>query len=510
MADEKISDLNNLDLNNIIKELCEKIETVSNQVQSLCESKVILEQQLRVTQNQLQQLIEKYEIRDGRNPTNTLSNKQNLRETTSSRVITVKAPPAENNIQAVTTQVPAEEKESLSCVSCVAKTKEQLTQCIPSVDSRPRNFSCTDNPTDCTHRLADENFPVAQEGIRSQKCPFSNFNTQTKPEVKSKKNHIRINVEPREKSEKGSLIQSPFDPISAALCGNKSPLSAPASTKCPIRFLNQHSPEEIAQYLETHKHEIPRSHAICVKRQQKNEKHVRNLDAKYGSLANIIQGLGQKHKPLLPEKKDSPENGSVSSQRLQTWAQNLSTDEIEHEDEHEARENDHNREPRSDRQLKEVRVGESPSRPWGISVPVFNNLDDKKLEAPSPIHESGELDTGLASIRTLRQNLFVETTPPQNPPAPDQTKCNHLDPEQDRPFTNHEQHTAKFSFLRTSNPTERSVFNIPLSEAQAQPNFLQTPNVTTSEGNRQPQMIFTGPVLIGYSVDEAVAFTKQA
>ena len=63
-------------------------------------------------------------------------------------------------------------------------------------------------------------------------------------------------------------------------------MEAPENTDvgvCPIRFLDQHSPEEVATYFEKHKHELPRSHEVCVRRYQKNEEQIRKLDAKYGS-----------------------------------------------------------------------------------------------------------------------------------------------------------------------------------------------------------------------------------
>jgi len=66
--------------------------------------------------------------------------------------------------------------------------------------------------------------------------------------------------------------------------------------------MDQHSPEEIAKYFENHKHEIPRSHAICVNRFQRNGESMRQIDEKYGNLVNMIQGLGQKHKPCYQVK----------------------------------------------------------------------------------------------------------------------------------------------------------------------------------------------------------------
>ncbi|CRK12934.1 hypothetical protein BN1723_017316, partial [Verticillium longisporum] len=72
------------------------------------------------------------------------------------------------------------------------------------------------------------------------------------------------------------------------------------AAKCPIRYLDQHSPEEIAHYVETHKHELPRSHEVCVRRYQRSEDQIRKLDAKYGNLVSMVQCLSTLHKPMLP------------------------------------------------------------------------------------------------------------------------------------------------------------------------------------------------------------------
>ncbi|KAL9625418.1 MAG: hypothetical protein Q9160_000481 [Pyrenula sp. 1 TL-2023] len=157
--------------------------------------------------------------------------------------------------------------------------------------------------------------------------------------------------------------------------------------KCPIRFLDQHSPEEVAQYFENHKHEIPRSHEVCVKRYQKNSDSIRQLDAKYGNLVSMIQGLGVKHKQYLPDgdlneiEDKSEEDGGQDSRSVKQWAEDVSHGpSVPASSEHQVAPshvetdkyvNDEDpRIPHFERPLREVRVGESPSRPWGISVPL--------------------------------------------------------------------------------------------------------------------------------------------
>ncbi|KAL8690438.1 MAG: hypothetical protein Q9218_004112 [Villophora microphyllina] len=165
------------------------------------------------------------------------------------------------------------------------------------------------------------------------------------------------------------------DPIAAEAHSTdqspRPPSQAGSASKCPIRFLDQHSAEELAEYFKNHSHELPRSHEICVKRYQRNEDQIRLLDHKYGSLVSMIQGLGQKHQPMLHTKIEDgdvpPEHTSQS--KIDTWAKGLDNRQKSQVDGvAEAAEVDE-REGRFDRPLKEIRVGESPSRPWGISVP---------------------------------------------------------------------------------------------------------------------------------------------
>ena len=167
-----------------------------------------------------------------------------------------------------------------------------------------------------------------------------------------------------------------------------------SASKCPIRLLDERSPEEIAEYFETHKHEIPRSHEVCVKRYQSNEQSIRQLDAKYGSLVNMLQGLGMKHQPWLPAKEDEEgfaEMDAKSAKKVEQWAGNvpetpdigiIASESLPRSSRVDAEE----REGHFDRPLKEIRVGESPSRPWGISVPGCVPYKDhaESEAAPTP------------------------------------------------------------------------------------------------------------------------------
>ncbi|KAI1610304.1 hypothetical protein EDD36DRAFT_321907 [Exophiala viscosa] len=248
------------------------------------------------------------------------------------------------------------------------------------------------------------------------------------------------------------------DPIAAEFHQDKVSTRSPPSEqkpsgKCPIRFLDQHSPDEVAKYFENHKHEIPRSHEICVRRYQQNESSARQLDAKYGSLANMIQGLGVKHKAYLPERdRIEDRDRRSSSHAVEKWAENLSeappppaVDEVVASEEAP-------RVPHFERTLREVRVGESPSRPWGISVPA-----DKE---PAPSALQSEDDVEHLKIQPESSSAEADTKP-----AP-------------RPAVDHTTDQKK-----PSPPVE---------------------SASTATKERPTQIIFNGPVFFGYSADEVI------
>ncbi|KIW72926.1 hypothetical protein PV04_01085 [Phialophora macrospora] len=242
------------------------------------------------------------------------------------------------------------------------------------------------------------------------------------------------------------------DPIAAEFHQDKaSTLSPPVDQrpgKCPIRFLDQHSPEEVAKYFENHKHEIPRSHEICVRRYGGNESSARQLDAKYGNLVNMIQGLGVKHKAYLPERDRIEERDKGSAPGVEKWAENVSQDATSPVQET-AEPVEDPRLSHFERPLREVRVGESPSRPWGISVPADNE------PTPSALQD----EDGAAHLKM--QSASSRPTPVATPDG---------------------------------EPAERS----------RKPQ--QQENVETTE---RTQIIFNGPVFFGYSAEEVALLLQK-
>ena len=243
------------------------------------------------------------------------------------------------------------------------------------------------------------------------------------------------------------------------------PASATGSaSKCPIRFLDERSPEEIARYFETHKHEIPRSHEVCVKRYQSNEESIRQLDAKYGNLVSMIQGLGVTHKPLLPakEEEDSIAVERRSMEKVEKWADNVKDVPENVSRGSGGLEEEELREGHFDRPLEEVRVGESPSRPWGIRVPIEREIASSAY-VPSA-HHSKPVRTIEAGWKEPIQAVGKETA-------------------------------------AASNKTEAPYPSPHVSAALGSP-----PPITKTE---QPRMLFTGPVFIGYPAEQAAELLKQ-
>ena len=108
----------------------------------------------------------------------------------------------------------------------------------------------------------------------------------------------------------------------------------------------------------------------------------------------MIKGLGMKHQPLLPSKEedeeDDPALDSKSMRKVESWAQRVDAGnegaEMPNDTKTQLLGFD-DRQAHFDRPLKEIRVGESPSRPWGIPVPPATVPPlklDKSASTPTP------------------------------------------------------------------------------------------------------------------------------
>ncbi|KAJ4381869.1 hypothetical protein N0V86_003236 [Didymella sp. IMI 355093] len=320
------------------------------------------------------------------------------------------------------------------------------------------------------------------------------------------------------------------DPIRAEVCGNMPAASSPSASVqgsaavCPIRFLDQHEPEEVAKYFEKHKHELPRSHEVCITRFQSNQESIEQLDRKYGNLVNMIQGLGQKHQAWLPEEPEDaieeepdrePNSDSKADAKVTKWARAVSESlqgvASPPEDIPPEPAADEDRTSHFDRPLKDVRLGESPSRPWGINVPAkYTNA-----ESSSSV---GSAATASPPIPLKTDREIGQT--PQKPAG----KC---------PFDHEALARMKAGGPPQAVPTMPTMPTMPTvatAPTQPGPSTYQSPSPKAeptvkpepvpqplpSQSKEQdaarvvPQMVFNGPVFFGYPPEQLAMILQNS
>ncbi len=387
---------------------------------------------------------------------------------------------------------PAPSRTADRSESCgISKTDEPLERPVSSNAPTRHNVSAKMEPGSATEH------DLTVNGIPSDlRCPFasrykSNGLIRTPSTNSGGVQRRRSSHSPRSK------LPSCNDPISAEICGNDPRLAPPSiegdrPAVCPIRFLDQHPPEEIAEYFENHKHEIPRSHEICVKRYQSNTESIRQLDAKYGNLVSMIQGLGMKHQSMLRENMISEETKRGSpepTERVESWA-NAVDDSLPHEQagiQDTPDQFEQERVPHFDRPLKDIRVGESPSRPWGITVP-------SKLANQFSI--SSERTAGMA-----------DSSKESSSPIPVKLS---------KKFTSDHHDTQHVPFRRTDLSTKGDHSSMhQAAVAPGHPDLNPKPTIVPLDPAHEktrspaPQMLFTGPVFIGHSTEQALTLLQQ-
>ncbi|KAI9785613.1 MAG: hypothetical protein M1816_000360 [Peltula sp. TS41687] len=352
-----------------------------------------------------------------------------------------------------------------------------------------KNFESLRNDSSVPHQQEYRNLEQAGLSRESSpkfqtegplRCPFAGAGpVKQQPSATSTvSSHHQLHVDDAAMNDNLTASHPPSDPIEAELQGRRPSTGVQSASesahKCPIRFLSHHSAEEVAQYFERHKHEIPRSHEICVRRHRNNEETIRQLDAKYVNLVSMIQDLGLKHQPLLPGKDDDePKIGDeITNRSVEEWAGGVN--EACRGSSVEEPFDRRGRELHSDHPLKEVRLGESPSRPWGISVVVEEGLSGRKESDAEP--------------------------PRDQKPAPiDLNEFDRLRPQSTRTVERHSDAGLG------NDPPEKARGSVLRSEKHAQLNWeaariLQAPRA---------QMTFTGPVFIGYQLDDVFKLLKH-
>lgn len=300
---------------------------------------------------------------------------------------------------------------------------------------------------------------------------------------------------------------------SAQTSGSRCPVS-----RCPIRYMDKHSPEEIAEYVERHKHELPRSHTICVKRYQKDPQ---NIDAKYGGLINVISGLSAKHQAYLPSRAGASggsdkrqtahsAHSDASTQRVEKWAENVDPVDatlnaaapIEQENDND------NRESRFDRPLREVRLGESPSRPWGIHVPPNAT---QETNASVPI--SGSVPDPVSAESHPISPL--EKAPADVPAKPagrcpfghDALKSKPADP----PAAPASSQTPNPALLASpwADSWGLKSWDLHKADEKAKAEKVEDPTAKTDTPPMPSHVTFNGPVFFGYSAEQTASLLQQ-
>ncbi|KAM4054851.1 hypothetical protein HRG_005671 [Hirsutella rhossiliensis] len=441
--------------------LADAFNALADEVQILADRKTVLEHKLRFAHEQFQYLADKYapstpEIAE------TLAKLQlpphtSVDDTSPVPLPQRSSPQSQHHIalvirdgrraatQLVSLAEPSKttgsSRESLSHTSHLQTSMSTALEQDFTIEGKKGNLQCPFS----RQSAADDDGPASQLGEHDQSVPHS------------------------------------ADPICAAMydeSASQPPPSGTAASKCPIRFMDKHSAEEIAHYVETHKHELPRSHEVCLRRYQKNEEQIKKLDSKYGNIVSMIEGLGQIHQSMLPEEEEElPHRSDVdraSNERVENWAQAVSGT-AESDADNKAGLADGERQAHFDRPLKEVRVGESPSRPWGISVPIYEVSGPEQQHPPSP--------------------------PPAPVRMPSPTRSTQA------PVTG-----GKCPFDHTKLAALNGLGLHPKGETRAsptpQPAFVNPSSFKTGQGGA-PQMIFTGPVFIGYPMEQAIQFLNQ-
>lgn len=340
-------------------------------------------------------------------------------------------------------------------------------------------------------------------------CPFAANGARQSPLATPRSSTSRMSFKGR-RSKRPSF----HDPIRAEICGHdlvstSASASADGSAAvCPIRFLDQHAPEEVAKYFEKHKHELPRSHEVCINRFQSNAESIRQLDRKYGNLVSMIQGLGEKHQAWLPEEPEDVEDEDVdvnapdadakADVKVEKWATAVSAslhDCTPGEEEAPDQAIDEARTAHFDRPMKEIRVGESPSRPWGISIP--------------PKYTDAQSSSSVGSAPTASPPLPLDMSRPIGETPKKVGQC---------PFGHTTQVNAPNLQAQSSAvPPVSTLQRQTEPEPQPLPGSKRTEAKLPEEQHPRaeapkviPQMVFNGPVFLGYPPDQLVSLLQNS
>ena len=203
---------------------------------------------------------------------------------------------------------------------------------------------------------------------------------------------------------------------------------------------------------------------------------------------------------MLDEEPETEPNHNVNARadtKVQNWATAVSASLHDGTPTPEEQPEDHamdeTRTAHFDRPLKEVRVGESPSRPWGISIPAK--------------YTNAESSSSVGSVPTASPQFPLDTGRPVEDTPQSTGKC----PFDHRAMMNqaHEQHQSAQAVPPPSSPPGVANTQAPPAEPLPQ----RQPPVQNGETGGQrliPQMIFNGPVFLGYPPDQLALLLQNS
>ena len=213
----------------------------------------------------------------------------------------------------------------------------------------------------------------------------------------------------------------------------------------------------------------------------------------------MIQGLVLKHQPILATKERDTSDiiESESIDKVRRWATACSDNITAPVNEN----NEDLRETRMgifDRPLKEIRVGESPSRPWGIQVPYVEELAlSTRSEGLPEVEPISSVQLSQSCIDQLPEDVPVPTI--------EVGRC---------PFGHDKAKAGSVEGLVKASSSSRTESRGTRSRSASKHGSYRTrqPSRVSTRGKskpEQPRMIFTGPVFIGYTTEQVTELLQN-
>merc|ERR1712070_98833 len=219
------------------------------------------------------------------------------------------------------------------------------------------------------------------------------------------------------------------------------------------------------------------------------------------------------------------------NEKVRKWASSVSAQAPQatmQEDGPEAGEEEEERVQHFERPLRDIRVGESPSRPWGISVPM-KYLEEREGDAVSDASSRpAQISAGVSPVPQNADDKLKTDAPAERPagqcpfgfdkqPPAEQSHAAMARP----PLVQMETSQT----VRKDSPSARAPAFPPQHEQKIdQPTFISGPPprpaadglpkatpdpAARSRKEEEPRMIFTGPVFFGYSADDAAKILRE-